>query len=234
MPNSEHLDWLRPARATGILSRLSDRLIDVLVRGSHRVEYAAGAIALRWDESPRAGIVVRGTLRGFLMFPDGAQATTRYLRAGDMTGVFAPRTPKIARAVQALEQAELLFVDAARVRDLATAEPAFAWAMIEELTSVLNSAHRALYIRAYGSVRQRVASAIVDRAEISASGLRPGVKVPGTQVELATAVGSVREVVASALQALKREGILDVKRGCVQVLDPVRLAEEANLGLSPN
>ncbi|HKW69862.1 MAG TPA: Crp/Fnr family transcriptional regulator [Candidatus Dormibacteraeota bacterium] len=214
------------------MSKLSDRLVEVLLKSSHRAEYAAGAIALRWDENPRAGIVVRGTLRAFLMFPDGAQATTRYLKPGDMTGVFAPRQPKIARAVQALEPAEILFVDATRIRELAIAEPSFAWALIEELTTVLNSAHRALYIRAYGSVRQRVASAILDRAELSGS-LEAGRKVSGTQVELATAVGSVREVVTSALQAFKREGILDTVRGGVVVIDPEGLADQANLGLNP-
>jgi CRP/FNR family transcriptional regulator, cyclic AMP receptor protein len=229
----EGLEWLRAARGSGILSKLSDRLIESVLKSSHRVEYEAGEIALRWDESPRAGIVVRGTLRGFLMFPDGAQATTRYLKPGDMTGVFAARTPKIARAVQALEPAELLFVEGARLRDLAYAEPALAWALVEELTTVLNSTHRALYIRAHGSVRQRVASAILERAEISGC-LTEGCKILGTQVELATAVGSVREVVASALQAFKREGILDIARGGVVVLNPKRLADEANLGLNPS
>ena len=227
------MDWLQAARSNGFLSKLPDRLLHMVLKNSHRVEYAGGAIALRWDENPRTAVVLRGTLRGFLMFPDGGQATTRYLKPGDMTGVFAAREPRIARAVQALEPAELLFVDGARVRDMALAEPAFAWALIEELTSVLNSTHRALYIRAYGSVRQRVASAILERAELS-SRLRAGSRVSGTQVELATAVGSVREVVASALQALKREGIIDVTRGRVVVLDPGRLAEEANLGLTPD
>jgi CRP/FNR family transcriptional regulator, cyclic AMP receptor protein len=233
MQSSSGLEWLSAARGTGFLSKLSDRLLETVLKSSHRVEYEAGAIALRWDETPRAGIVVRGILRGFLMFPDGTQATTRYLKPGDLTGVFAPRAPKIARAVQSLEPSELLFVDGARIRELALAEPEFAWAMIEELTTVLNSTHRALYIRAYGSVRQRVASAILERAEISGH-LAAGCKLKGTQFELATAVGSVREVVASALQAFKREGIVDVTRGGVVVLDPKRLADEANLGLNPN
>lgn len=234
MQGLQDVGWLRAARATGFLSRLTDRLVDTLVKSSHRVEYAAGGIALRYDESPRTAIVIRGTLRGFLMFPDGAQATIRYLRPGDMTGVFAPRMPRLARAVQALEPSELMFIDASRMREISLAEPTFAWALVEELATVINAAHRALYIRAYGSVRQRVASTILERAEISADGLRAGAWVSGTQVELAAAVGSVREVVASSLQALKRAGIVDVTRGRVQVLDPARLAEEANLGLMGN
>ncbi|HKW72723.1 MAG TPA: Crp/Fnr family transcriptional regulator [Candidatus Dormibacteraeota bacterium] len=231
MQTSQDLTWLQAARGTGILSKLSDSMLESVLKSSHRVEYAAGAIALRWDESPRAAIVVRGAMRGFIMFPDGTQATTRYLKPGDMTGVFAARSPRIAKAVQAIEPSELLFVDAGRIKELALAEPSFAWTLIEELTTVLNSAHRALYIRAFGSVRQRVACAILERAEISGC-LEKGSRLEGTQVELASAVGSVREVVASALHALKREGILDISRGGVVVLDPARLAVEANLGLA--
>lgn len=232
MDGSNEPEWLRAARSSGFLSKLPERLLEAALKNSHRVEYAAGAMALRWDERPKAGIVVRGALRGFLMFPDGGQVTTRYLRPGDMVGIFAARAPRLARAVQALEPSELLFLDGSRVKELSLAEPAFAWAMIEELTTVLDSTHRALYIRAFGSVRQRVASAILERAEIAGC-LRPGCKVLGTQAELATAVGSVREVVAAALQALKREGILDVARGGVVVIDPARLGAEANLGLNP-
>src|SRR5215471_17065072 len=107
MQTSQDLTWLQTARGTGILSKLSDRLLDSVLKTSHRVEYAAGAIALRWDESPRVAIVVRGAMRGFIMFPDGTQATTRYLKPGDMTGVFGARSPRMARAVQAIESSEL-------------------------------------------------------------------------------------------------------------------------------
>ncbi len=231
MQEAPELDWLSAARSNGMLSKLSDRLLQTVLKSSHRVQYDGGAIALRWDETPMAAFVVRGTLRGFLMFPDGGQATTRYLKPGDMTGVFAPRLPKLARAVQALVPAELLFVDSARIRELSLAEPAFAWALIEELTTVINATHRALYIRAYGSVRQRVASAILERAEISGH-LRNGSTVGGTQGELATAVGSVREVVAAALHALQREGMIDVRRGGVVILDPARLPDAAHHGPS--
>ena len=106
------------------------------------------------------------------------------------------------------------------------AEPRFAWALIEELTTVLNSNQRALYIRAFGSVRQRVVNAIVDRA-LASGGLTAGRKVLGTQHDLAIAVGSVREVVASTLSALKHEGLVDVRRGVIVILDADRLAREA-------
>ena len=50
--------------------------------------------------------------------------------------------------------------------------------------------------------------------------------VPGTQQELANAVGSVREVVANVLQALKREGLLETRRGAIVIVEPQRLLAE--------
>ena len=96
--------WLDSARGRGILGRLSDELVAALIRGAQRVEYPAGSVGLRYDETPKAAIVLNGKLRSFISYPDGSQATTRYLRAGDLTGVFAPRRPVLARGVQAIAQ----------------------------------------------------------------------------------------------------------------------------------
>ena len=223
-------DWLGEARGSGFLARLSDALVAELIAGAQRIEYPKGGVGLRWDESPKTAIVLRGSARAFLAYPDGNQATTRYLKAGDMTGVFAARQPRIARGIQALEASELLLVDAERMRHLAHAHGPFSWALIEELTTILNVTHRALYIRAFSSVRQRVAIAIVDRARLAGE-VTPGQTVTGTQSELATAAGTVREVVATVLQGFKREGIVDVRRGVVVILDPQRLESEANRNL---
>ena len=218
--------WLGAARRRGLLGRLPDPLVAAALRGAQRVEYPEGTIGMRWDEAPKAAIVLRGTLRSFITYPDGAQVTIRYLEAGDLTGVFAPRRPALARGVQAIDRSELLFIDGERMKELSLAEPRFAWAVIEELTTVMNLSHRALYLRAFGTVRQRVVTAIVDRA-VASGGLVNGRRVVGTQHDLAVAVGSVREVVASTLGALKHEGLIDVHRGVIVVLDSDRLAGEA-------
>jgi hypothetical protein len=41
----------------------------------------------------------------------------------------------------------------------------------------------------------------------------------------------VREVVATALQGLKRDGMIAIRRGAVVLLDPERLGREADAGL---
>jgi len=226
-------EWLRAARAYGFLSRLPDSLVLELIAGAQRVEYPRGGVGLRWDEQPKTAIVLRGSARAFLAYPDGGQITTRYLRPGDISGVFAARQPHIARGIQALEECELLIIEGGRLKQLSLAHAAVGWALVEELTSVLNMTQRALYVRAYASVRQRVAMAIMDRAGL-AGVVVPGQTITGTQSELATAAGTVREVVATALQGFKRDGLVDVKRGVVAILDPAGLEREANGNLDLN
>lgn len=220
------LDSLGEARRRGFLGSLSDDILRAAVRGAQRVEYPPGPISLRWREGPATAIVVKGVLRTYLAFPDGGQATVRYVKPGDITGIFAPRQPALARGIVALEPSELLFIDGARMKELALAEPRFGWAVVEEITTSLNASHRALYVRAFGSLRQRVVTAIVERATASGQ-MERGFQVTGTQHELAIAVGSVREVVASVLGEMKHEGLIDIRRGGVVILEPERLVAEA-------
>lgn len=224
-------EWLRAARGHGLLARLPEPLVKEFAAGGQRIDYPRGGVGLRWDQEPKTAIMLKGSARTFLANPDGSQVTTRYLGPGDMTGVFAPREPRIARGIQALEPSELLVIEAARVKQLAHAYPPLAWAMVEELTTILNLTQRALYVRAFGSVRQRVAIALVARASLEGP-IAAGQAVIGTQSELAIAAGTVREVVASVLQAFKREGTVDVRRGRVVILDPQQLDREASIGLT--
>lgn len=233
VPSATIPEWLLAARGYGFLERLPDALVLVLVAGAHRIEYPAGGVGLRWDEQPKTAIVLSGSARAFLAYPDGNQVTTRYLRPGDMSGVFADRQPRIARGIQALELCELLIIESGRLKRLSLAHPAIAWALVEELTTVLNMTQRSLYVRAFASVRQRVAMAIMDRARL-AGDVAAGQTITGTQSGLATAAGTVREVVATALQGFKRDGLVDVRRGVVVILDPARLEHEANGSLDLN
>src|SRR5260370_12338567 len=229
---NEFPEWLRPARSTGLLSRLPDVVVRGVADGAPRVEVPSGTVAVGWDEASVAWILLRGSRRGFLASPQGNQVTTRCLKPGDTIGLLADHRLVLARGVQVLEPSEVLVVSEERIRELAMVQPVFAWALIEELAWMVGAMHRDLHVRGFGSVRQRVISAILDRAAVSGS-VVPGMSVTGTQHELAIAVGSVREVVASVLQELKREGLIDIHRGRVVILLPERLARESNVALEP-
>jgi CRP/FNR family transcriptional regulator len=224
-------DWLGEARRRGPLSRLPDNLVAAIIRGGHRVTYRAGAILPEPEMGPWAALVLGGSVRVYLPAPDGGQITLRYLRPGDTVGTFVANQPSLARTLVALEPAELLHLDEARFVSLTQTEPQVTWVMLVESARILRITHRSYGIRTFGSIRLRVANAIRDRALASGPAVA-GTVVTGTQHELANAAGTVREVAAGALHALKRDGVIDIRRGGVVILDPKRLAEEADGGFS--
>src|SRR6058998_2042629 len=64
-------------------SDLPDPTLEQILRGSHvRLVGARAAIFGLRDPGPRAGIVLRGTARAFLVAADGRQLTVRYARRG--------------------------------------------------------------------------------------------------------------------------------------------------------
>ena len=72
---------------------------------------------------------------------------------------------------------------------------------------------------AFQRVESRLAATLLDRAE--------GREVRATHQELATAIGSAREVVSRRLDALARSGLVATERGVVLIRDPAGLARLA-------
>lgn len=219
-------EWLEAARTRGLLGRLPDSTVAELVENAHRVEYPKGAVILRWVDSATTLIVLRGALRSYLADEEGRQVTIRYLRPGDVVGLVPEREIPATRGLHVLEACEILILSQRRIREFAESDPGFAVAALEELSAIMSTALCAVYMRSFGSVRQRVANAILDRAVLS-GGVIKGRAVLGTQHELAMSVGTVREVVASTLQDLKRERLIEIRRGEVVIVDPAGLMREA-------
>lgn len=72
---------------------------------------------------------------------------------------------------------------------------------------------------AFQRTESRLAAALLDRAE--------GADVRATHQELATAIGSAREVVSRRLDAFARAGLVETERGAVRIRDRAGLARLA-------
>lgn len=229
MALTELPDWFAQARRSGVVSRLPARIAAAMIEGAKRASYPAGSTLVGWDAEPAGVIVLAGSFRVYLSAQDGNQVTLRYIRPGDIVGVFSGAEGAPVRNLEALDDSELLHLDVPRVAAVMRSEPDLAWEMVNEMTRVLRIVWRAYGIRASGSIRLRVANAIVERA-LARGGMHPGTLVPGTQAELAVAAGTVREVVAGALRDMRHDGIIEVRRGGLVILDAARLAREADGG----
>ena len=146
----------------------------------------------------------------------------RYSR--NLLGAFARRAPRDVEWVL-LRLRNFAPADGALLpphRDLATyrlRRPELSQAFINELSSRLRFAFRALAASAFMPVRARVARDLVERAKMLGP-VEAGVRVAVTQQSLADATGSVREVVARALRELRREGAIATADDGLTILDP--------------
>ncbi|HSS60931.1 MAG TPA: Crp/Fnr family transcriptional regulator [Candidatus Limnocylindrales bacterium] len=227
-------EWLTAASRRGVLSRVPTSTVAAVIQGGQRATYPAGVVIAGLEDGAWATLVLAGSVRAFVPSYEGGQITLRYLRPGDLIGTFVGMPAGLSRSLQASESVDLLHLDAARLAGLARNDAQLAWELMLEEARVARLANRSYGIRAFGSIRLRVANAILEQA-LAAGLVEKGTTVRGTQHDLALAAGTVREVVATALQGLKREGIIATRRGGIVILDPDRLAREADggFGLGP-
>ncbi len=208
----------------GFLARLSPDLIEELIQSSHEAYYRTGLIL----ETPtHAGfvLIVSGALRYYLPAANGRQVTVGYLGPGNVVGTIQSESTDQIR-IQVIAPTTLLHLDAGRVHSMIEQRPDFMQALLDEATDGLRHSFRVLAASAFTTVRARVARDIVERASLSGP-LRAGIHLIVTHQSLADATGSVREVVARALQAMKQEGVIETGWGSVTVLDPDALSRLA-------
>ncbi len=211
----------------GFLGRLPPEIANSVASGSRLVHYPARALTFVGDEITSAGMAVDGLQRVYLESPHGRQLTIRYVFSGELLGAILLPSVHVSIATQALQKATVLHFRAGQLQLLAERHPQLAIALAEEYAERLGSGYRALALRAFSSVKARVAQDLCWRAEAVRSARGTAAVVQATQQDLANAVGSVREVVARAIDELRRDGLIERRKGGIQVLDLHRLEDEA-------
>jgi CRP/FNR family cyclic AMP-dependent transcriptional regulator len=207
----------------GFLAALPERAVETLLAEGIRMDVPAGSLIYRSDESPRVFVVVEGLTRTFLTSAEGRQVTIRYARQGDVAGLALVLGGPAPESIQAMTSASVVAFRVATLRRLIATDAGVASACAEELTRQLYRAMGDISEQAFASVRQRLARHLLDLASMGAGS---HLVVGASQQELADAVASVREVVTRNLHELQAEGLIDIARDEIVLLDPDRLAGE--------
>ncbi|HEX5088687.1 MAG TPA: Crp/Fnr family transcriptional regulator [Nocardioides sp.] len=207
------------------LGGLPRELLDELLAGGDRADYPLGTTIYRDGDAPRAMLVLRGLLRVYMTSPEGRQVTVRYARPGDVLGIAAVVGGPADVSVQTLDDVSLFRIDRRILTAAAKRDARVSWALAEELNRRLYETLQQTAVNAFGSVRQRVATHLLDLASAQQ---RPGAELVArvTQQELSEAVGSSREVVARVLRDLRLEGLVATGSERIRVLDPAALQEQ--------
>jgi CRP-like cAMP-binding protein len=216
------------ARPTGdddvdFLSLLSEVNRRRVLEGSTQEVYPAGTIAYHPEGPPRSFVLEKGLARVYATVPDGRQATVTFVHMHELAGgtAIASHPPRVL--IQVVMPSTLTMLDVDRVRRLAASENEVCAAVATHLAARLRATFKLVAIRSLGTIKERVAYDLLDRA--CQSQLVVGrLEVQATHTALADSIGSSREVVSRTVRDLRAAGIVETAPGMVRVLKPLGLS----------
>ena len=204
------------------LDLLSPPARNEVLRGSRRQRYPTGSVHRPDEAVPMAFVVESGLIRLFVSSDSGRQASVAYLHPGDAYAALEI-IPAGPAHLQALTDATVLVLDAGNLTRLATQNMSVSEATIRVMGRELARLVRIVTVRSLGSMIERLAFDLLERA--CESQLREGELVcHATHQQLADSIGSVREVVSRLVRDLSRRGVLVSSPRQIRVADAAQLS----------
>lgn len=191
--------------ARSFLGKLPPDVIEQLLTKGECADFPAGSSLYREGGVPRAALIVQGLIRVYMTSPEGRQVTIPYARDADVLGIALVVGGPVNVSVQTIAPSTLFGISSRTIMRAARDDARVAWAVAEEVNRRLYEQLQQTAINAFGSVKQRVATHLLD---LASSQQRPKGRLVAhvSQQGLADAAGSVREVVARVLRELRGLG----------------------------
>ncbi len=190
---------------------------------------AGKVIYLEGEPATTLYILRSGWVKATRMSPDGREQSLSVLRPVDLFGDIAIFTGSTyPGTVVALEEVEVWAIDNVTFLDLLARHPQLSLAVIRHL------AERVLYFiglvedLSLRGVEARLANTLLKNAETREGQLVVPRRQWTTFDEMATRLGTVRDVLSRALHTLEEERLLKVERHQIVLLDPEGLARRGN------
>jgi CRP/FNR family cyclic AMP-dependent transcriptional regulator len=208
----------RAAAAEGPLSRLPAEALTRLLDGQVVVRTTAGGILYRPGEVIGLHLVVEGLIRVSLVSEEGRQITIRYGRRGDVLGVPVAVSGSAPVYAHAVTDTVVVTTRPGILLQLAQRDPRVGLWMADEMAARVNGLLQELSMNAFWPVRRRLARHLLDLAADEQQGEL--LLVRASHQELADHIGTVREVVARTLTALRTAGCITSEPQGIRLLDP--------------
>lgn len=182
---------------------------------------------LFWEGEPCAGIflIVEGSVKIFKTSPGGREMMLA-LESAPSTVAELPLFDggPYPASVRAVEPVVSLFVDKEHFQQVCRQFPDVALKILAVVGRRLRHLVSVVESMTFGSVTQRLARLLLDAA---AQANADQFDLPLTHQELASRLGTVREVVSRNLARFRAEGIIRIQGRQLQVLDRAALEREA-------
>jgi CRP/FNR family cyclic AMP-dependent transcriptional regulator len=194
-------------------------LID-LARTSRVTEVPLGKLVY----NPEVSIILAGTLRAFVDDGAGRHLTVSYMSRPLSVGIAGAAGQEFPIGFQAVAKSAVLRISRARFDDVLRNHREIGWAAARELARCLDDILAETVRVAFHPVRARIAHHLLALTDVDNNG-----HAPIHQSELASAVGSVREVVGRNIGSLRDACLVDVSQAGVAAINQEGLRQVADL-----
>lgn len=221
-------EYLELWRQVPFLAAVSLPIIEALASvGTPRRASAGETIFIEGDPVAGLYLIETGAVRISRFSKDGREYTLHLLGPGDTFNDVASLDGG-SNPASAFAHTDALLWRVARddLHRIALQHPELAWALIENIAGRARYLVDAVQSLAMLNVRGRLARLLLDQAEATERGESPMMM---TQEEMANHLGTVREVVGRALRSLAADGILQVDRHRIVIVDRARLQATAEV-----
>lgn len=212
------------------LTALPLEIIRTLATAASCHRYTAGALIFN-EGDPGAGLflIEEGTIKICRYSKEGREQTLGLFNRGDTFNDVAALDggPNPATAI-AFTDAVLWRITRPHLQQIVQRYPALAWALIESIARRTRHLVGLVQDLSLRSVKGRLAKLLLEQARAQADA-QESLRRMLTQEEMASRLGTVREVVGRALRSLVSSGLIALDRHQIVILDADRLAEEAEM-----
>lgn len=201
-----------------LFSCLTDDELETLALKLGVRKYPKGSVVINeGDESRSLYIIERGRVWISKVHGDGREVVLATLSAGDYFGEMAliDNRPRSANAVTK-EATTLYVLHRSDFQELMLVNPAFAVNLLRGLSTRLRAASNNIESLALMDVYGRVASLLLRKAKKNGDD-RDVIEESLTHREIATMVGSSREMVSKIMKDLARGGYITPDKGCIYI-----------------
>jgi len=213
------------------LAGLGEAERELLRAAARRHTFARGEVVLHeGDLADSLHLVESGHLAVQVSTPDGSSATLAILSAGSSFGELSLSGHHDDRSatVVALDDSVTHSLSARAFAGLCREHRQFEQLLVELLASRVRELNTRLHETMYVGLDQRLYRRLVELVSVYGNGPGP-VVIPLTQEHLAGLAGGTRPTVNQLLRQLVMQGVVQVGRGRVVVLDEPALRRKARL-----